>query len=73
MNLTLIIIILVIFCIILVSYSMENVDHVAISFLGAFISAVITSLIIGLDLEFFITTIEWKVIIIILGMSLITE
>ncbi len=69
----LLIIILIIFVLIIVSYSKSNVDFVAISLFGCFTAATITGLVLGLDIDTFIGFIEWKAIIIILSMSIITK
>ncbi len=69
----LLIIILIIFILIIVSYSKSNVDFVAISLLGCFIAATITGLVKGIGINTFIGFIEWRAIIIILSMSIITK
>ncbi len=73
MDTILLIIIFVIFILIIVSYSKSNVDFVSVSLLGAFIAATITGLVKGIDIDIFIGFIEWKAIIIILSMSIITK
>jgi len=69
----LLIIILIIFILIIVSYSKSNIDFVAISLLGCFIAATITGLVKGIGINTFIGFIEWRAIIIILSMSIITK
>jgi len=73
MNLILLIFIFCIFGLILVSYSVKNLDFVAISLIGCFVVATITGLVEGLDIWDFMTYIEFEAIIVILCMSLITK
>ncbi|MFX1375232.1 MAG: SLC13 family permease [Promethearchaeota archaeon] len=73
MDLTLLIIIFILFFLIILSYSKSNLDFVAISLLCCFIAATITFLRTGTDIDDFISFIEWPAIIIILSMSLITK
>jgi Na+/H+ antiporter NhaD/arsenite permease-like protein len=56
-----------------VSYSKSNVDFVAVSLFGSFVAATITGLVKGIGIDTFIGFIEWKAIIIILNMSIITK
>ncbi len=69
----LLIIILIIFILIIVSYSKSNIDFVAVSLFGCFVAATITGLVKGLEIQDFIGFIEWRAIIIILSMSIITK
>ncbi len=73
MNIPLLITIFIIFVLIIISFSIKDLDFVAISLLGCFIAATITGLIKGLGLDAFIAFIEWEAIIIILSMSIITK
>ena len=75
MNLILLIINFCIFGIILVSYSSSKFDFVAISLLGCFISGVITSSVLHIDMLSlaFSKYIEFEAIIVILCMSIITK
>ena len=75
MNLILLIINFCIFGIILISYSSSKFDFVAISLLGCFISGVITSSVLHIDMLSlaFSKYIEFEAIIVILCMSLITK
>lgn len=73
MDLVLLIIIFILFAFIILSYSKSNLDFVAISLLCCFTAATITGLIKGKGIDFFIGTIKWEAIIIILSMSLITK
>ena len=73
MNVPLLITIFIIFVLIIISFSIKDLDFVAISLLGCFIAATITGLIKGLGLDAFIAFIEWEAIIIILSMSIITK
>ncbi|MFX1373591.1 MAG: SLC13 family permease [Promethearchaeota archaeon] len=61
------------FILIILSYSISKLDFVAISLICCFTAATITGLVKGKDINFFIGTIEWEAIIIILSMSLITK
>lgn len=65
--------ILIIFILIIVSYSIKDLDFVAISLLGCFCAATITGLIKNIGIEVFISFIEWQAIIIIFSMSIITK
>ena len=73
MNIPLLITIFIIFVLIIISFSIKDLDFVAISLLGCFIAATITGLIKGLGLDAFIAFIEWEAIIIILSMSIISK
>ena len=73
MNVPLLITIFIIFVLIIVSFSLKDLDFVAISLLGCFVAATITGLIKGLGIEAFIAFIEWEAIIIIFSMSIITK
>lgn len=73
MNVPLLIAIFIIFVLIIVSFSLKDLDFVAISLLGCFVAATITGLIKGLGIEAFIAFIEWEAIIIIFSMSIITK
>ncbi|MFX1365851.1 MAG: SLC13 family permease [Promethearchaeota archaeon] len=73
MDLILLIIIFILFILIILSYSISKLDFVAISLICCFTAATITGLVKGKDINFFIGTIEWEAIIIILSMSLITK
>ncbi|MFX1296654.1 MAG: SLC13 family permease [Promethearchaeota archaeon] len=73
MNLPLLIIIFVIFILMLISYSIKDMDFVAISLGCCFLAATITGLVKGLDFWVFIRYIEFEAIIVILSMSIITK
>jgi len=73
MNLTLLIILLVLFVIIIISYSIKGVDFVAISLFCMFLGATITGIQLGIGIDEFILDVEWEAIIIILSMSIITK
>ncbi len=73
MNVPLLITIFIIFVLIIVSFSLKDLDFVAISLLGCFVAATVTGLIKGLGIEAFIAFIEWEAIIIIFSMSIITK
>ncbi len=65
--------ILIIFILVIISYSIKDLDFVAISLLGCFVAATITGIIKNLSFEVFISFVEWEAIIIILSMSIITK
>ncbi|MHA2126863.1 MAG: SLC13 family permease [Promethearchaeota archaeon] len=73
MNLTLLIIIFVLFFLIILSYTKSNLDFVAISLLCCFVAATFTFIFTGTTIDEFVSFIEWPAIIIILSMSLITK
>ncbi|MBY9003650.1 MAG: hypothetical protein KGD73_06735 [Candidatus Lokiarchaeota archaeon] len=73
MNVLLLIFLFCIFIFILISYSSNKFDFAAISLLGCFVSGTITGLIYGLDINYFISAIEFEAIIVILSMSIITK
>ncbi|MFX1338544.1 MAG: SLC13 family permease [Promethearchaeota archaeon] len=65
--------ILIIFILVIISYSIKDLDFVAISLLGCFCAATITGIIKNIGFEVFISFVEWEAIIIILSMSIITK
>ncbi|MFX0072403.1 MAG: SLC13 family permease, partial [Candidatus Hermodarchaeota archaeon] len=73
MNLPLLIVIFVIFILMLISYSIKDLDFVAISFGCCFLAATVTGFVMGLDFWIFIRYIEFEAIIVILSMSIITK
>ena len=73
MNVPLLVIIFIIFALIIVSYTLKDLDFVAISLLCCFIAATITGITMNLSIDTFIASIEWEAIIIILSMSIITK
>ncbi|KKN05883.1 hypothetical protein LCGC14_1082950, partial [marine sediment metagenome] len=73
MDLILLIIIFIIFILIILSFSISKIDFVAVSLLGCFVAATITGLVKGIGIDTFIGFIEWRAIIIILSMSIITK
>lgn len=73
MNVPLLVIIFIIFALIIVSYTLKDLDFVAISLLCCFLAATITGMTMNLSIDAFIATIEWEAIIIILSMSIITK
>ncbi len=68
-----IIIIFVIFGIILFSYSREKADFVSISLLGTIIAVLIVNLSVPTTFEEFLTYVEFKAILLLLGMQIITH
>ncbi|MBY9016944.1 MAG: hypothetical protein KGD68_14740 [Candidatus Lokiarchaeota archaeon] len=73
MNLPLLILLLVLFIAIIISYSIKGVDFVAISLFCMFLGATITGVQLGIGIDEFILDVEWQAIIIILSMSIITK
>ena len=73
MNLPLLIILLVLFIVIIISYSIKGVDFVAISLFCMFLGATITGIQLGIGIDEFILDVEWQAVIIILSMSIITK
>ena len=73
MDVILLITIFIIFGLVLVSYSIKDLDFVAISIFCCFLAATITGFVKGLDFWVFIQFIEFEAIIIILSMSIITK
>ncbi|TFF97391.1 MAG: hypothetical protein EU541_08310, partial [Promethearchaeota archaeon] len=70
---TILIISLITFAIIIISYSIKNADFVAISLLCGFVAATIAGLTLGIGIGTFVDYIAWDAIIIILSMSIITK
>ena len=73
MDAYLLITIFIIFFLILISYSIKDLDFVAVSLFCCFLAATITGLVKGLGIWTFIQYIEFEAIIIILSMSIITK
>jgi Na+/H+ antiporter NhaD/arsenite permease-like protein len=73
MNFPLLVINFIIFAIVIISFIVKKVDYLAISLLAAFIAATLTSIIQDVEMEAFLIHVEWKAIIIIFSMSLITN
>jgi len=73
MNLPLLILLLVLFIVIIISYSIKGVDFVAISLFCMFLGATITGLQLGIGIDEFIDEVEWEAVLIILSMSIITK
>ena len=73
MILPLLIFIFIIFALVIVSYSLKDLDFVAISLLCCFTAATVTGLVKGKGIDTFIAYIEWEAIIVILSMSIITK
>ena len=78
-NLPLLIFVFILFAYIIVSYSMKDVDFVAVSLICMFVAAFVTGLVLEVPLSFdnwfdnFVLSIEWQAIIIILSMSIISK
>jgi len=78
-NFPLLIFVFIVFALIIVSYSMKDIDFVAISLICMFVAAFVTGLVLEVPLNFdswfdnFVLSIEWQAIIIILSMSIISK
>ena len=73
MNAPLLLLLFILFGLIIASYSIKDLDFVAISLLCMFYGATITGLKLGIPFERFVGFVEWPAIIIILSMSVITK
>ncbi|TFG16540.1 MAG: hypothetical protein EU531_06230, partial [Promethearchaeota archaeon] len=73
MDVPVLILLFILFALIIASYSIANLDFVAISLLCMFYGATVTGLRNGLLFEEFVGFVEWEAIIIILSMSVITK
>ena len=61
------------FSLIIVGYSIQKLDFVAISLLCCFFAATITGLVYSRNFDEFINDIQWEAIVIVLSMSIITK
>jgi len=74
MNLPLLLLIFGVFVIVLVSYAIKDADFVSISIICSFTIATITAIFTpGVGFAYFVESIEFQAIIVILGMSIITS
>jgi len=73
MNIPILVISFIFFALIIISYTIEKLDFVAISLLSSFIAATITGATLGVGINTFVGHIEFEAIIIILSMSIITK
>jgi Na+/H+ antiporter NhaD/arsenite permease-like protein len=73
MDVPLLALLFLLFALIIASYSIANLDFVAISLICMFYGATITGLRNGIGFSSFVGYIEWEAIIIILSMSVITK
>jgi len=73
MDVPLLVLLFILFALIIASYSIANLDFVAISLLCMFYGATVTGLRNGITFSSFIEFVEWEAIIIILSMSIITK
>lgn len=73
MDITLIILIFALFILIIISYSFKSLDFVAISLLCCFSAATIIGLVKGIAIEKFIAYVDFKVIVLILSINIITK
>ncbi|TFG23746.1 MAG: hypothetical protein EU529_06425 [Promethearchaeota archaeon] len=73
MNPSLLLFVFIIFILMIISYSLKDLDFVAISLFLMFLCAAVTGIIRGIGIEGFIMFVEWEAIIIILSMSIITK
>ncbi len=72
-NIPLIVIILVIFSVMITSYSIHYENYVAISLLGCLLAGILTGLNYQLDLDVFIGYINFQAIIILIAMNIIIK
>ncbi len=73
MDIPLLILLFILFAFIIASYTIKDLDFVAISLLCMFFGALITGLKTGFEIGTFVGFIEWDAIIVILSMSIITK
>ncbi|TFG03756.1 MAG: hypothetical protein EU542_00870 [Promethearchaeota archaeon] len=73
MDVPLLLLLFILFALVIASYSIANLDFVAISLLCMFYGATVTGLRNGLLFSEFVEFVEWEAIIIILSMSIITK
>ncbi len=72
-HLPLLIFILVIFALVIVSYSLERIDFLSISIVLSFLAATVTGLVLEKDIFDFLNYISFEAILVILGISIITK
>jgi Na+/H+ antiporter NhaD/arsenite permease-like protein len=72
-NLPLFIFVMVIFALVIASYTLEEADFLSISIILSFFAATVTGIVLNLDLQDFIGHINFEAILIILGISVITK
>ncbi|MEJ2293615.1 MAG: SLC13 family permease [Candidatus Lokiarchaeota archaeon] len=73
MDVPLLALLFLLFALIIASYSIANLDFVAISLICMFYGATITGIRNGIGFSTFVGYVEWEAIIIILSMSIITK
>ncbi|MBY9006634.1 MAG: hypothetical protein KGD63_07735 [Candidatus Lokiarchaeota archaeon] len=73
MDTVILIISFIFFAIIILSYTIEKLDFVAIALICCFICATIAGISLGLNIDNFVNYIEWEVIIIVMSMSVLTK
>jgi Na+/H+ antiporter NhaD/arsenite permease-like protein len=73
MDIPLLVLLFILFILVIASYSISNLDFVAISLLCMFYGATVTGVKNGIAFSEFVGYIEWEAIIIILSMSIITK
>lgn len=72
-DIPLLIFIMIIFALVIISYTLEEADFLSISIILSFLAATITGIALNLNLEDFIGHINFEAILIILGISVITK
>ncbi len=73
LNIPLLIFVFIIFALIIISYTQENIDFVAISIVLSFTAATVTGILMGTTINDFLQSIEFEAILVILSMSIITK
>ncbi|MBD3194791.1 MAG: hypothetical protein GF317_07040 [Candidatus Lokiarchaeota archaeon] len=73
MNVPILIISFIFFALIIISYTIEKLDFVAISLLCSFFCATIAGIALNVGVPTFVGHIQWDAIVIILSMSIITK
>lgn len=72
-NIPLFIFVIIIFALVIASYTLEEGDFLSISIILSFFAATVTGIVLNLDLKDFIGHINFEAILIILGISVITK
>ncbi len=73
MNAGLLLFVVALFVVIIVSYMFKESDFLAISLLCCFLAATVTGMVMGLEINDFLSFIDFEAIIVILSMTIITK
>ncbi|TXT66429.1 MAG: Arsenical pump membrane protein [Promethearchaeota archaeon] len=73
LNIPLLVFVFIVFALIIISYTFEKLDFVAISIVLSFTAATVTGILQGLTINDFLQVIEFEAILVILSMSIITK